>query len=157
MVAGEKWQENGLVFASAVGTPLLNGNARRSFCRICKQAGIPGQWTPRELRHKFVSLMSESGMAVEEIARLVGHSSTNVNETVYRHELRPVIRSGADAMDRLFPGSAPKSESRPAEEASANSDPPAGTVRRRSSRTTDSARAAQNSDVPILRKRRVTG
>jgi hypothetical protein len=45
-------------------------------------------------------------MAVEEIARLVGHSSTAVTERVYRHELRPVIRSGADAMDLLFPGSA---------------------------------------------------
>jgi integrase len=47
--------------------------------------------------------MSDTGMPVEEIARLVGHSSTTVTETVYRHELRPVIRSGANAMDRLFP------------------------------------------------------
>jgi len=47
--------------------------------------------------------MSESGMPVEEISHLVGHSSTVVTETVYRQELRPVIRTGADAMDKLFP------------------------------------------------------
>jgi site-specific recombinase XerD len=117
------------VFASAVGTPLLNGNVRRAFRRICKQAGIPGQWTPRELRHTFVSLMSGSGMAVEEIARIVGHSSSHTTETVYRKELRPVIRSGADAMDKLFPSSAPKSGQ--SSEASPDSDPAAGTVRRR--------------------------
>ena len=35
-------------------------------------------------------------------SRLVGHSSTTVTETVYRHQLRPVIRTGADAMDEIF-------------------------------------------------------
>jgi hypothetical protein len=28
-------------------------------------------------------------MAIEEISRLVGHSSSNVTETVYRHQIRP--------------------------------------------------------------------
>jgi integrase len=154
-IAGQKWQENGMVFTTKVGTPLLNGNVRRAFRRICKQAGIPGQWTPRELRHTFVSLMSETGMAIEEISHLVGHSSTSVTETVYRQELRPVIRSGADAMDKLFPGSAPKSG--PTDEASSDSDSPAGTVRRRSRRTTDTTSVAEDSDVVVRRKRRVIG
>ena len=109
LIAGTKWQENGLVFASAVGTPLLAGNVRRAFRSLTKRAGLQGQWTPRELRTSFVSLLSETGMAIEEISHLVGHSSTVVTETVYRHELRPVIRSGADAMDQLFPSSRPKS------------------------------------------------
>jgi integrase len=109
LIAGTKWQENGLVFASAVGTPLLAGNVRRAFRSLTKRAGLQGQWTPRELRTSFVSLLSETGIAIEEISHLVGHSSTVVTETVYRHELRPVIRSGADAMDRLFPSARPKS------------------------------------------------
>jgi integrase len=104
LIAGAQWQEHGLVFASAVGTPQLAGNIRRAFRSVCKTAKIGEHWTPRELRHTFVSLMSESGMPVEEISHLVGHSSTQVTETVYRHELRPVIRTGADAMDKLFPG-----------------------------------------------------
>ncbi len=49
-----------------------------------------------------MSLLSDNGMAIEEISRLVGHSSTNVTEKVYRHELRPVITTGAELMDRLF-------------------------------------------------------
>ncbi len=53
-------------------------------------------------RHTFVSLMSDSGMAVEEIARLAGHSSSRTTEVVYRHELRPVITTGAEVMDQLF-------------------------------------------------------
>jgi integrase len=49
-----------------------------------------------------VSLLSGNGMAIEEISRLVGHSSTLVTQTVYRHELRPVVTSGAEMMDRIF-------------------------------------------------------
>jgi transposase len=50
----------------------------------------------------FVSLMSHSGVAIEEIARLVGHASTRTTEIVYRRELRPVITTGAQIMDQLF-------------------------------------------------------
>ena len=59
-------------------------------------------WTPRELRHSFVSLLSDSGVPIEEISRLVGHSSTAVTEQVYRHQIRPVVQAGAIAMDNLF-------------------------------------------------------
>ena len=64
------------------------------------QIGV--NWTPRELRHTFVSLLSGNGMAIEDISHLVGHSSTLVTQTVYRHELRPVVTSGAEMMDRIF-------------------------------------------------------
>ena len=46
--------------------------------------------------------MSSSGIPVEEIARLAGHSNTRTTELVYRRELRPVLTTGAEAMDRLF-------------------------------------------------------
>jgi integrase len=60
------------------------------------------EWTPRELRHSFVSLLSDSGTPIEEISRLIGHKSTTVTELVYRKQIRPVVQSGADAMDRIF-------------------------------------------------------
>ena len=43
-----------------------------------------------------------SGVAVEEIARLTGDASSRTTETIYRHELRPVITTGADVMDKIF-------------------------------------------------------
>ena len=50
-----------------------------------------------------MSLLSDSGVALEQIADLVGHSGTSVTEKVYRHQLRPVLLAGSTAMDRLFP------------------------------------------------------
>ncbi|WP_174545751.1 tyrosine-type recombinase/integrase [Nocardiopsis dassonvillei] len=101
-VVGEAWQDNRLVFATTVGTELDAANVRRGFRAIVKASGIGGVWTPRELRHSFVSLMSEKGVPLEAIARLVGHSSTSTTETVYRKELRPVITEGAEVMGDLF-------------------------------------------------------
>jgi integrase len=78
-------------------------NVRRDFRRAV--ALVPGlqadEWTP-ELRHSFVSVLSDAGIPVEEISQLVGHRGTTVTELVYRHQLRPVIQTGATVMDRLF-------------------------------------------------------
>ena len=102
LAAGPLWQDTGLVFTTGVGTPLDASHVRRDFRALCKNAGIEGVWAPRELRHTFVSVMSVSGVAVEEIARLAGHASSRTTETIYRHELRPVITTGADVMDKIF-------------------------------------------------------
>ena len=100
--AGGQWSEHGLVFATKTGGTLDAANVRREFKAACRAAEIGEHWTPRELRHSFVSLMSSSGVPVEEIARLAGHSNTRTTEVVYRRELRPVLTTGAEAMDRLF-------------------------------------------------------
>jgi integrase len=102
VTAGALWNDHGLVFATRVGTQLDAGNVRRQFKAICKAAGIGEDWTPRELRTSFVSLLSASGVPVEEIARLAGHSSSRTTEVIYRREIRPVLVKGAEVMDQLF-------------------------------------------------------
>jgi integrase len=62
----------------------------------------PPKWTPRDLRHSSVSLLSANGVTLEQIADLCGHAGTTVTEKVYRHELRPVLLDGAVVMDRIF-------------------------------------------------------
>ena len=107
LIAGGAWQEHGLVFCTSLGTPLDAANVRREFRKITESAGLGNGWSPRDMRHTFVSLMSADGVPVEEIARLAGHNRTATTELVYRHELRPVIRTGAEVMDRLFDSGAP--------------------------------------------------
>jgi integrase len=108
LAAGDRWQGAGLVFCTSVGTALDAANVRRSFRRVAAAAGLDAQaWTPRELRHSFVSLLSSTGMSIEDISHLVGHASSRVTELVYRKELRPVLTRGASAMDALFPHEKP--------------------------------------------------
>lgn len=101
--AGKRWKENGLVFASAVGTEQNPRNVSRTFREVLDTAGLLGkEWTPREMRHSFVSLLSDNGVRLEDISRLVGHSGTAVTEAVYRQQIRPVMEEGATVMDRIF-------------------------------------------------------
>ena len=101
--AGNCWQENDLVFPSRRGTVADAAHVRRSFRKITAAAGLdPADWTPRELRHSFVSLLSDAGVPIEDIAKFVGHSGTSVTEAVYRKQIRPVIAQGAEVMDRIF-------------------------------------------------------
>ena len=95
--------EADLVFSTSKGTAMSAGNVRRDVRKIIEKAGLRGtDWTPREMRHSFVSLLSDSGVPIEDISRLVGHRNTVVTETVYRKQIRPVLMQGAEAMDDIF-------------------------------------------------------
>ncbi|GAB3473967.1 hypothetical protein GCM10027440_03680 [Nocardiopsis coralliicola] len=70
-----------------------------------KSAGLnASEWTARELRHTFVSLLSDHGVGIEEISLLVGHDGTDTTERVYRRQLRPVRRSAAGPMEAILRG-----------------------------------------------------
>lgn len=57
-------------------------------------------------------MLSARGVALEEISRLVGHKGGSaVTEKVYRHEIRPVVQSGAVVVDRIFRQQDPGTES----------------------------------------------
>jgi integrase len=72
------------------------------YALIWAEPKLGENWAPRELRHSFVSIMSDNGAPIETIADLVGHASTAVTEEVYRHQLKPVITKDAATMNALF-------------------------------------------------------
>ena len=69
---------------------------------MCKRAGIGEDWAPRELRHSFVSVLSDAGVDIEDIADAAGHSSSRVTREVYRHQISDKVARAAEAMDRIF-------------------------------------------------------
>ena len=71
--AGDAWQDHGLVFCREDGTALDHWQVRRELGQITKAAGLGEQWTPRELRHSFVSILSASDVPLEDISQLIGH------------------------------------------------------------------------------------
>ncbi len=92
------------MFTDTLGGQLEVNNVRRDFRAALRDApGVTATgWTPRELRHSFVSLLSDAGVRLADISRLVGHSGTSVTELIYRHQLRPVVETGAEIMDSIF-------------------------------------------------------
>lgn len=109
LMAGELYQDHDLMFCHEDGSPYNAKAVRYRFRKIAKAAGIGEDWRPRELRHTFVSILSDHGVTTQKISDLVGHKDTKITETVYRHQLRPEIRDGAEHMNEIFKGKINKS------------------------------------------------
>lgn len=114
---GKEWTDERLVFPTEAGELRSALNVRRNFRSLLKEAGFedPEEWTPRELRTSFVSVLSDHGIPIEVISRVVGHNGSATTEKVYRKQLRPVITEGAEAMDDIFPDDGGPVEDEPRE------------------------------------------
>jgi len=99
--AGEDWQDNNLVFCHPDGRPYTRDDLNWRFAKVTRRAGL-GHWHAHEGRHTAVSIMSTNGVPIQDISDTVGHKSTHVTETVYRHVIVPAIRGGATVMDDVF-------------------------------------------------------
>jgi integrase len=73
-------------------------NLSRDSMSICQRAG-PEHWHPHELRQLAASLMPASGVKLQVVSELLGHSSIRVTADVYGHILAPDREAAADAMN----------------------------------------------------------
>lgn len=100
----------GFVFCTRTGTPMTMSNLRRAFRQLCERAGLGSDWTTYELRHSFVSLVSDQLDDLVKVADLAGHVDTRTTEG-YRHSVRPSLPHAIDAWERLLErGSQPTTE-----------------------------------------------
>lgn len=98
---GLAWRNpHDLVFTNAVGGPIDPANLRRMLRKATESADL-GPWHPHELRHSAASILSASGVPLEEVADLLGHDGTRMTALVYRHAITPSIRA-AKAMGDLL-------------------------------------------------------
>ena len=99
--AGDNWRGTNLVFCHEDGSMYTSDALNWRFSKMTRNAGI-GHWHAHEGRHTAVSIMSSNGVPIQDISDTVGHKSTHVTETVYRHVIVPAIRGGATVMDSVF-------------------------------------------------------
>jgi integrase len=97
----EHWQDRGLVFQTGLGTLLRSANLRRGLRQVTEAAGL-GRWHPDELRHSAVSVLSAAGVPLEDVADVLGHTSTRVTSSVHRHRTTPTVEAAVAPMNPLF-------------------------------------------------------
>jgi integrase len=100
LALGAAYADHGLVFCDEAGAPSSRFHVRYMFRKLCREAGLPA-YTLRETRHTFVSVLSDSGVPIEQISDAVGHASSNVTRTVYRHQIADEITAAATAWDEI--------------------------------------------------------
>lgn len=95
--AGTLWVESGLMFTSAIGTPVDPDNFAKQFVRLCESAGL-GHWHPHEARHSAASVMLAQGVPLEVVSEVLGHSSIYITKDVYGHLVEGAKRDAAERM-----------------------------------------------------------
>ncbi|MEZ5268193.1 MAG: site-specific integrase [Microthrixaceae bacterium] len=105
----ERWppEWDSLVFTSSAGTPIHPANLRRIVRDLAETAGV-GHLTPYDLRHTAASLLSDRGVPNHELADLLGHTTTRMVETHYRHRLTEAIDVAVNPMEQILRPDAPE-------------------------------------------------
>ena len=99
--AGDRWEENDLIFASTIGTFINPSNLRREFKPLLKKAGLP-QIRFHDLRHTAASLMLNNGVPVIVVSRRLGHAQPSITLDVYAHLIPSKQQEAAALMDELL-------------------------------------------------------
>jgi integrase len=97
------WKDQGLVFATTVGSPIRRQNLqRRSFKPLLERAGLP-DIRFHDLRHTFATLMLRSPTAdINTVSKMLGHSSVKVTLDVYAHVMPGMQKQALKGLDSLF-------------------------------------------------------
>ena len=96
-IAEGTYEDNNLLFCTALGNRIIPRNAERSFARVAKKAGITGA-SIHSLRHTYATRLFEKGVAAKTVSELLGHKNVSHTLDVYTHVL-PDIKS--DAVENL--------------------------------------------------------
>ena len=92
--AGTRYQDQGLVFASVISTPLNRHNlGYRSFKPLLKRAGLP-EIRFHDLRHTCATLLLGKGVHPKFVQELLGHATIAITLDTYSHVL-PGMRDQA--------------------------------------------------------------
>jgi integrase len=91
----------GLFFTSPRGTPLDPRNVSRTFEKDVAISGVP-RIRIHDLRHTAASLMIAQGFALDDVKRVLGHSSIAMTSDVYGHLVEGRSRELADRINRVL-------------------------------------------------------
>jgi integrase len=101
--AGSRWQEQGLVFTSSIGTPLDGSNVTHRLQRLLREAGLPRQRF-HDLRHSAASLLLVQGVHPRVVMETLGHSQISLTLNTYSHVIPSLQREAADRMEAVLAG-----------------------------------------------------
>ena len=96
---GDLYKDQGLVFASEVGTPINPTNLRRrSFALLLKRAGLP-QIRFHDLRHTCATLLFSRNVHPKNVQELLGHANIAITLDTYSHVIPGMGDHTARAME----------------------------------------------------------
>lgn len=78
------YEDKNYVFANSLGEFIKPDTISRSYAKILKEAGIPHKKF-HSLRHTYATRLSEKGVSLKTIQKLLGHASIRMTADIYTH------------------------------------------------------------------------
>ena len=100
LVAGDRWNQTGLVFVSPDGGPYKPESISQAFERAAARAALP-RIRFHDLRHTHATHLLASGANARLVSERLGHSSVAFTLDTYGHELPDQQADAAAAVARL--------------------------------------------------------
>lgn len=100
-IAAEAWQENGLVFTTAVGTPIDPDNLKRVVARVAKAADVR-RIRFHDLRHTYASLALLNRVDDKVLSERLGHSDVSFTRRTYQHTFEEQHKATALSVSQLL-------------------------------------------------------
>ncbi len=100
--AGERWQENDLVFPSPVGRPRDMTYLSYTFHRGLERAGLP-RLRIHDLRHTAATHLLNKHVHPKVVQELLGHSTIAITLDTYSHVMPALAKEASTYMSSLLP------------------------------------------------------
>jgi integrase len=99
--AGASWREQGLIFASKVGTPFVPLVVRKDFANALTAANL-SRIRFHDLRHTASSLMLSHGVSALVVSKILGHANPSITLSIYAHATMDMQTHAATVMDEIL-------------------------------------------------------
>ena len=100
-LAGEAWENSGLVFTNEMGHHLSAQTVYLHFKKLAGQAGFPSARF-HDLRHSYAVVSLQSGDDIKTVQENLGHHTAAFTLDVYGHVTEQMKRNSADRMQRFI-------------------------------------------------------
>src|SRR5579859_1536840 len=100
-LAAKGWQDYGLVFTTAIGTPIEQRRVVRIFKEALTGVGLPLTIRLYDCRHTAASLLYAQGMPELQITAILGHTDPAFTRRTYTHLFPEMRRSAAESIESV--------------------------------------------------------
>ena len=100
-MAGDDWEETGLLFCSKNGKPMWPSNLTKRYQRLLGDAAVP-QLSIHALRHTFATICFLNEIPAEQVQTAAGHSSIRTTKDMYANYLPQLATKAISALSEVL-------------------------------------------------------
>ena len=100
-MAGDDWEETGLLFCSKNGKPMWPSNLTKRYQRLLGDAAVP-QLSIHALRHTFATICFLNEIPAEQVQTAAGHSSIRTTKDQYANYLPQLATKAITALSEVL-------------------------------------------------------